>query len=163
MIGFPFFKNNYAIMRLCRNDSKSLHEIHKQSFLDAWDTATFSSFLSDPGFFGFLSRPVGQPRRVLGFVLCRLVADEAEVITIAVHPDFRGRNIGKKLMDAVLRHLYHERAQTLFLEVDENNKAAFQLYSSFGFEEVGRRSGYYQTQNGRSDALIMRRTFRQNR
>lgn len=161
MIGFPFFKDNYAITPLSEKESRALHEVHKRSFLDVWDTATFSSFLSDPHVFGYVVRLVGQPDKILGFVLCRLVVDEAEIITIAVHPSYRGRGIGQKLMDSVFRHLYHERATVIFLEVDETNKAAIRLYKSFGFEEVGRRQGYYQTVTGRNDALVMRRSFQQ--
>ena len=65
-------------------------------------------------------------------------------------------------MDAVFRYLYQERAKQIFLEVDETNKAALALYKSSGFNEVGRRPGYYQTGKGHSDALIMRRNIQQN-
>lgn len=161
MSGFLFSKTDFAITPIGSDDSDILHDIHKQSFFHAWDETTFLSFLDDPQIFGFALRPVGQPGKVLGFILCRLVVDEAEIITIAVHPRYRGRKIGQKLLDAVFRHLYHERAKVLFLEVDESNSAALKLYKSFGFEEVGRRPAYYQTDKGHSDALIMRRTFQQ--
>lgn len=161
MIGFPFAKNNFSVSPITTDDSALLHDIHRHSFLHVWDEDTFSGFLLDRQVFGYLLRLVGQPNRILGFVLCRLIVDEAEIITIAVHPNFRGRGVGQRLMDAVLRHLHHERATALFLEVDESNGSALQLYKRFGFVEVGRRPAYYETSVGRSDALIMRRSFQQ--
>lgn len=160
MAPFPFAKNNFSVTRVEASDSKLLNEIHERAFSHVWDTATFSSFLSDPQVFGFMVRLIGQPKRILGFVLCRLVLDEAEIITIAVHPNFRNRGIGHILMDATFRHLHHERTKELFLEVDEKNEAALTLYRQFDFKEVGRRPAYYQSDTGRSDALIMQRLFK---
>lgn len=161
MSGFLFSKTEFVVNPIAVDDSDVLHEIHKKSFYHAWDDATFSAFLTDPRIFGFTAGPIGKPAKVAGFVLCRLVVDEAEILTIAVHPRFRAKGIGHKLMDAVFRYLYQQRAKELFLEVDENNLAALSLYKSFGFGEVGRRPGYYQTDKGHSDALIMRRTIQQ--
>ncbi|CAM1642767.1 GNAT domain [Bartonella apihabitans] len=156
-----FSKPEYIVTPITSDDSDILHDIHKQSFYHAWDETVFASFLADPQISGFIVSPEGKPGKVLGFVLCRLVIDEAEIITIAVHPRFRQKGLGKKLLDAVFRYLYHQRAKVLFLEVDENNSAALALYKGFGFYEVGRRPGYYKTDKGHSDALIMRRTIQQ--
>ena len=60
-----------------------------------------------------------------------------------------------------MRHLYSERAEALFLEVDESNAAAIGLYRRLGFRDVGRREGYYSARDGRkSSALVMRRDLR---
>ncbi|WP_297323295.1 ribosomal protein S18-alanine N-acetyltransferase [uncultured Bartonella sp.] len=161
MSGFLFGKTDFSVTPICPDDSGVLHEIHDLSFFHGWDETTFVSFLSDPQVFGFTVRPVGRPKKVLGFVLCRLVVDEAEIMTIAVRPSYRGRGIGQKLLDAVFRYLYAQRTKTLFLEVDASNNAALKLYKGFGFQEVGKRPAYYHTDKGHSDALIMRRTFQQ--
>jgi ribosomal-protein-alanine N-acetyltransferase len=64
-------------------------------------------------------------------------------------------------MDAVLRELHAQRAEKLFLEVDETNQPAIALYRRFGFREVGQRPRYYQSAGGRkSGALVMRRDLR---
>lgn len=160
MAGFPFAKNNYSITAIELSDAKLLQEIHQRAFAHVWDTATFIGFLKDKHYFGYMLRLIGQPDRILGFIICRLVADEAEIITIAVHPNFRQRGIGHHLMDATFRHLYHERAASLFLEVDENNDAAYKLYKKFDFQIVGRRPAYYKSENGRTNALIMQRHFK---
>jgi ribosomal-protein-alanine N-acetyltransferase len=63
-------------------------------------------------------------------------------------------------MDAVLRELHSQRAEALFLEVDEANAPAIALYRRLGFFEVGKRPRYYETGEGRSGALVMRRDLR---
>ncbi|MDN3721529.1 GNAT family N-acetyltransferase [Roseibium salinum] len=95
-------------------------------------------------------------RTPLGFLILRTAADEAEVITIAVHPRQRGRGIGKKLMETGFFRLYAERCHHLFLEVDAANQSALLLYRSLGFKEVGRRKGYYGSSDADGTALVMR-------
>ena len=160
MAVFPFAKNNFLVNLLESSDIPMLHELHKRCFSHPWDETTFDGFLSDSHFFGFAVKAVGQQHTMRGFILCRLVQDEAEIITIAVHPNFRRRNIGHLLMDAALRHLHHERANKLFLEVDESNIGAIKLYKSFGFIEIGRRANYYKSDHGRNDALILEKSIR---
>ena len=72
-------------------------------------------------------------------MLARLAAGEAEILTIAVARGHRRQGLGWRLMDAVLRELHAERAEALFLEVDETNAPAIGLYRKFGFHEVGKR------------------------
>lgn len=91
---------------------------------------------------------------ITGFILTRAVCDEAELITIAVTPDSQKRGTGGRLLDHVTRVLSDQGVKRLFLEVREDNVAAIKLYRSRGFEDVGRRAAYYQTQGGnRVDAL----------
>jgi ribosomal-protein-alanine N-acetyltransferase len=74
---------------------------------------------------------------------------------------YRRQGLGWQLMDAALRELHAQRADTLFLEVDETNAAAIALYRRFGFREVGKRPRYYQSADGaRTGALVMRRDLR---
>jgi len=155
-----FFKRrDIALARLKQDDCDSLQQLHGRVFSPSWDAAAFINFLHDPHGVGFAARITGRPEKLSGFVLARLVAGEAEILSIAVAPESRGKGIGYALMDALLRYLHQERAQTLFLEVDEHNRPARALYKGFGFVEVGRRAGYYQSAGKRTDALILRRDF----
>jgi len=163
MVGFPFLRREVVIVPVEQGDVEALHALHAKCFWQGWDKETFQSFLQDPQVVGFVSRPVGKPHKLTGFVLARLVAAEAEILSIAVDADYRKHGTGYALMDALLRYLHQERAETLFLEVDELNKAARALYRHFGFKEVGRRLAYYKSQTGRSDALILRRKLLQKR
>jgi ribosomal-protein-alanine N-acetyltransferase len=95
---------------------------------------------------------------ILGFIISRKVLDEAEVLTIAVAPEYRRRGTAAALLECHLSHLAMERVRRLFLEVDEANRAAKGLYAKFGFVEKGRREAYYRTSGGtRSAALVMQK------
>ncbi|MCZ2328068.1 ribosomal protein S18-alanine N-acetyltransferase [Bartonella sp. F02] len=160
MIKRSLIKKHFWIAPLQAEDSFSLHQVHHNCFVPAWDKQTFDIFLKDRFIFGYKACFIGKPSKILGFCLCRLVLDEAEVITIAVHPHYRKQGIGNLLIDHMLRHLHHERTEKLFLEVEESNFAALALYQNFKFKKIAKRPAYYQSQNNRTDAIIMQKTFK---
>lgn len=93
-----------------------------------------------------------------GFALARVAADEAELLTIAVRPEARGRGLGSALLRDVLTAAAARGAGRMVLEVAADNAAALALYRREGFAECGRRRGYYAAPDGRRiDALIMAR------
>ncbi|MES0810314.1 ribosomal protein S18-alanine N-acetyltransferase [Roseibium sp. SCPC15] len=139
-------------------DLPKIAEIHETSFTHKWNVDELARMKAQDGTIILVARrasPYGT-RAPLGFVVLRIAADEAEVITIAVHPRQRGRGVGKKLMEASLFRLYTERCKHLFLEVDAANEAALLLYRGLGFKEVGQRKGYYSDSGGDGTALVMR-------
>lgn len=160
MISLPFSRQSFACEALTGLHCAELGILHEPVFHHAWSEEDFAGLLSQSNVFGFICRPVGKPAQATGFVLARLVAGEAEILTIAVLPSYQRRGIGRELMEAVLRFLHHERAESLFLEVDESNLPAQALYRRLGFIQVGHRPAYYETEQGRSGALVLRRQFR---
>jgi len=90
-----------------------------------------------------------------GFVLARLAADEAEILTIAVDPTVRGKGVGRALLAAILRQAASAGARTMFLEVDQDNAPALALYRRLGFIKVGERTGYYRRKDGQRAAAIV--------
>jgi ribosomal-protein-alanine N-acetyltransferase len=93
---------------------------------------------------------------VIGFILSRIAAGEAEILSVAVTRSRRGRGLGRKLLDLHLRRLAGLAVRSVFLEVDEGNTPARRLYQRAGFRNVGRREGYYTERDG-SPALVLRR------
>lgn len=150
---------NYIIDRLRADDAEPVAAIHGEHFRRAWMPEEFEALLVQSGVFGFAAREIGNaPAGPAGFVLARTAADEAEILTIAVARSAQRHGLGRDLMEAVLRALYAERIDRLFLEVDEVNAGAIALYKRLRFYEVGRRPTYYDKgEGGRSAALIMRR------
>jgi ribosomal-protein-alanine N-acetyltransferase len=94
---------------------------------------------------------------VLGYLIARVIADEAEILNLAVTPDARRRGIGSALLQAGLDHCTRHRVTAVFLEVRESNQQARALYGAHGFRAVGQRAGYYR--NPPEDAMVLRLTL----
>lgn len=134
-----------------------LAEIHRGAFARPWQTQDFERFLAErnvlaDGVF------VGSSSKPCGFVLSRRVADEAEILSVAVAAETRGRGYAGALLAHHLDILSRQGVRTVHLEVEEGNDPALALYRRHGFEEVGRRPGYYAKPDGATAAaLTMRR------
>ena len=97
-------------------------------------------------------------RTLVGFILSRIVEDEAEILSVAVAAARRGRGLARLLLNLHLGRLAAFGVRAVFLEVDEDNAAARWLYARAGFQEVGRRAGYYPREDGQASvALVLRR------
>ena len=132
-----------------------LAELHRSLFAKPWDVAAFQGLLSHPGSTAFLAR-LGSPAEMAGFVVGQLAADEAEILSLGVRADRQRHGIGRKLVEALARAVKKAEARRLFLEVGAGNASALGLYRSLGFQEVGRRKGYYQHPGGSvEDALTL--------
>ncbi|MBB6012100.1 ribosomal-protein-alanine N-acetyltransferase [Aquamicrobium lusatiense] len=155
-------RREYALQPLSPEESGAAAALHREGFSRPWTDEEFISLLGQDTVFGFAARAVGRGRGdPVGFVLARLAAGEAEILTIVVARAHRRYGLGWQLMDAVLRELHARRAEALFLEVDETNPAAVGLYRRLGFLEVGKRPNYYQTPvQAPTSALVMRRDLR---
>ena len=82
------------------------------------------------------------------------VLDEAELLMVSVLPERQGQGLGRALLTRVIEILVERKIVTFFLEVRESNAPAIALYDALGFNETGRRDGYYPHPDGREDALI---------
>jgi len=134
-------------------DAKQVSKLHAASMPKPWTASEWHHYLSDPHIRCTLAT---EGAEALGFVATRQVADEAEVLMIAVAPDSRRRGIASALMHRVAADLTQSPARQLFLEVSTNNHAARDLYSSLGFHQIGRRPGYYQVSGvPPQDALVL--------
>jgi ribosomal-protein-alanine N-acetyltransferase len=144
-------------------DLGRLARLHQACFEDPWSRADLAHLLALPGGFGLLAR-LFEPHlsgldgmRGVGFALCRVVRDEGELLSIGVGPAYRRRAIGASLLRESMERCRRAGAVAMFLEVATDNVSAQMLYQAFGFNEVGRRDGYYQRANGtRVSAYTMR-------
>lgn len=137
-------------------DAPRLAQLHEQSFFRGWPVSDFTAFLADRATPAYIA--CDAKRRIAGFALIRLVADESELLTIAVDPKWRGKGVGRALMQAVFADLMMSPARKMFLEVDEQNRPAIRLYEKLGFSTISRRQGYYPRPDGSAaTALVMAR------
>ena len=129
----------------------ALAAIHAAAFPpgERWRADAMALQLALPGAFGWIA-PAG------GLALARVAADEAELLTLAVAPALRGRGLGRALLERAAGTAAGRGAVALFLEVAAGNEVARRLYAAAGFDQVGRRAGYYP---GGGDALVLRRAL----
>jgi ribosomal-protein-alanine N-acetyltransferase len=121
--------------------------LHAETFPTAsWSAASFATLLAQPGVSGFIQDT--------GFLLLRVAADEAEILTIGVVD--RRRGAGRALMHAAIAAARANGAIRMFLEVAAQNTAARGLYAALGFTEAGRRPAYYEDGG---DALLLARAL----
>ena len=136
-------------------DAPRLAQLHGASFHRGWGEGEFESMLSERN---TLVHRLRLGRKVVGFAVSRMAADEAEILSIAVAASHRGRGLSRNLLLTHLGHLAGHGVSTVFLEVEENNQPARRLYERAGFGVAGRRERYYQQPGGEQlNALLMRR------
>jgi [ribosomal protein S18]-alanine N-acetyltransferase len=136
-------------------DSRAMAALHGASFHRGWSDAEFERLLLDRNV--VIDRAV-IGHRLIGFIVSRIAGDEAEILSIAVAAVWRGKGVARQLLDLNLRRLAGLGTRTVFLEVGADNVAARRLYRRAGFDEVGRRAGYYCDPAGNtSTALLLRR------
>ncbi len=136
-------------------DACALAALHAASFRRGWSDGEFERLLLDRN---VLAHRAMSGRKLSGFIMSRLAAGEAEILSVAVAASSRGRGLARKLLHLHLGRLAALGIGSVFLEVDEGNAPARRLYRRAGFTEVGRREGYYAS-GGASGAaaLILRR------
>ncbi|MDR6769447.1 GNAT family N-acetyltransferase [Azospirillum sp. BE72] len=124
---------------------------------DPWDEASVATLTAPPAGFAVIALDVqDQP---VGFVMARVAAEDAEILAIGVLPKARQGGVGRLLVEAAVAGSRDLGATALFLEVAEDNQAAWTLYKVCGFFSVGRRPGYYKRPDGRVAALVLRRNL----
>jgi [ribosomal protein S18]-alanine N-acetyltransferase len=138
-----------------QRDAVALARIHGASFHRGWDEDEFERMLNERN---TLIHRLRMGRKIVGFSVSRMAADEAEILSIAVAGTHRGRGLSNSLLLTHLGHLAGRGIRTVFLEVEENNQPARRLYQRAGFSIVGRRERYYRQSGGDAlNALLMRR------
>jgi len=145
----------HAIIRAAAaGDISLVGAIERDAFADPWSQMSFQELLASRAAI-FLVGARQDPELVLGYVVALAVADQAEILNLAVVESARRQGLGGELLDAAIAAVSARGAREVFLDVRESNKQALALYGSRGFAALGRRNRYYK--NPVEDALILRR------
>lgn len=132
----------------------AIAELEKICFHDPWSEKSIASELTNPLSCWVVSMDAD---RLAGYVGSQSVLGWADMMNLAVHPDYRCRGVATQLINTLIEHLKRKEVTCLTLEVRASNTTAIALYGKHGFVEVGRRPGYYH--NPREDALILRKEW----
>jgi ribosomal-protein-alanine N-acetyltransferase len=138
-----------SIQPLCEDHFQQAVEIHCLSLPEAWSKKSLQSTLTIANTFGWATVDE-TTSALLGFIIVRLLQDEAEIMTLAVHPEWRKKKIGSLLLNYMDTILQERNIQRIFLEVRSDNIAALKLYEGSGFRKVGERPHYYPSHKERA-------------
>lgn len=146
---------SYRIHPVGRGHARQLSELHKSCFAKGWGHLEFESFFERAGVFAAIAYNDKTP---VGFVLCWLIEDQCDLLSMGVLADYRRDGVGQMLLDYALDNARHMGAAHMVLEVNVNNVAAQQLYEAQGFEKFSVRKDYYSNADGtRADAICLRK------
>jgi ribosomal-protein-alanine N-acetyltransferase len=150
-----FARGEPALSEASTCDAAAIAPLHAASFRRGWSEQEVEGLLVDRHVIAHRAIIGGK---FIGFIMSRLVEDEAEILSVAVAGRQQGRGLARKLLTLHLRRLAGLGARTVFLEVDEHNKPAIRLYDRAGFHEISRRPNYYPGTLGKpAAALVLRR------
>lgn len=148
-------KSDVELLPAISDQSLLIADLHTKLFHRGWGEQECASLIGQDNVFGFVARPIDQPEP-LGFVLTRVAADEAEILSIGTDQRAQNQGLGWRMMQAAIGEAIKRGAKKLILEVDENNDPAVTLYKKIGFETVGKRQAYYNNgENVKSNALVL--------
>lgn len=131
-------------------DIDRVDEINKLSFSNPWNRESFERELSSNRIAHYFVAE--YENQIIGFVGFWIIFQEAQITTIAVHPNFRGKKVGEKLLDFVIDYCTKNSVKNIILEVRISNTIAQNLYYKKGFKKIGVRKWYYKDGE---DALVM--------
>lgn len=138
-------------------DSPLLTALHAEGFAHYWDTSAFNDFFSVTGTVAIVAEIDGTP---VGMMVYRVVHEQADIITIVVRPAQRRHGLAQCLLQYALLASMAKGATQMFLDVEDGNIPAIQLYEKNGFSLINRRKLYYRQKDGSyKDALVMSRVL----
>lgn len=133
---------------------EQIADLEKQCFSDPWSINSIASELSNPLSLWVVAM---DGERLAGYVGSQSVMGWADMMNIAVCPEYRRMGVAENLIDQLIFWLKEKEVTCLTLEVRPSNTPAISLYTKMGFTQVGRRPGYYY--NPKEDALILRKEW----
>ena len=142
------------IVRMSISDVPAVAELERKCFSDPWSERSVAAELENPLSL-WLVALLG--RTVVGYVGSQSVMEQADMMNIAVNPDYRRQGIAESLIERLVSELKDKQVSSLTLEVRASNAPAIALYRKLGFSQVGKRPNYYR--NPREYALILRKEW----
>lgn len=146
---------DYSIKKMTNQDLLKIKDILISDFDDFWSYSVLKDELnSDNSLYFFIENNQGL---VLGFIGIKIILDEAELMNIVVKKDARNLGIGSFLLKKVIQEASNLKLKNIYLEVNELNIPAINLYKKFNFTQIGLRKNYY----GDNSGVLMKLSLRE--
>lgn len=151
----PFDPRNLSLLWASPDRADEIAALHARVFDPPWDAEEIIRLIEHPAAASFVAQ-LREPRMLAGFILGQIAADEAEILSIGVAPEWQRRGIARSMVEGLVRAARRAEVKRLFLEVAADNEPAIGLYESMGFKPVGARKDYYKRPGAKPvDAVVL--------
>lgn len=151
----PFDPKNLSLLWASPERAADISKLHGRLFDPPWDAESIAQLIEHPAAAAFVAQ-VREPKTLVGFVIGQIAADEAEILSVGVAPEWQRRGIARNMIEGLVRAARRAEVKRLFLEVAADNTAAIRLYKGLGFADVSRRKAYYRRPGGQPvDAVVL--------
>ncbi len=141
------------ITKMCKDDLQDIYKICESSFPIPWEFTSFENELSNILATYLIAK---IENKIVGYIGLWFIMDECQIVTLAIHEDYRRQGIASLLLNAMMKECKKHGTTYISLDVRASNIAAQKLYAKYGFiEETIRKKYYLNPDNSREDAIIM--------
>lgn len=140
-----------TIRQMMPSDLRGVALVENASYEFPWSHGIFRDCLLA----GYYCLVLDVDGVVSGYAIMSVAAGEAHILNLCVHPAARHRGNGRRLLKALVFRAAEAEVAKVYLEVRPTNTIALGLYESLGFVRIGLRPDYYQSPNGREDAVVL--------
>lgn len=139
------------IRDMTEEDIEQVMEIERKTFSTPWSKESFKMEITKNILAKYIVAEIDK--KIVGYGGIWIIIDEGHITNIAVDKNYRGKGIGKLLIEGLIDVCREKNAKAITLEVRQSNEIAKSLYKQYGFKEAGVRPGYYS--DNHEDAIIM--------
>ncbi len=151
----PLDPKNLSLLWASPERAEDIAALHARLFDPPWDGESITQLIEHPAAAAFVAQ-VREPKTLVGFVIGQIAADEAEILSVGVAPEWQRRGIAHHMIEGLVRAAQRAEVHRLYLEVAADNMAALRLYKGLGFIAAGRRKAYYRRPGGQPvDAVVL--------
>ena len=149
-------KEDLKLVTLGFNKISSVQKLQKSCEDKVWEKESLIHLLKEGGGIGFI---LSEGFTVIGYILARSLQSELEILSFGVLSSYRRMGLGSILFKEIEKFIIINKKSQLILEVNNHNYKAKNFYKSMGLEEIKVLSGYYKTDNGPEDGLLMSKFY----
>ncbi len=157
----PLDPKNLSLLWASPERAEDIAALHARLFDPPWDGESIAQLIEHPAAAAFVAqvrepKTLAGPKTLVGFVIGQIAADEAEILSVGVAPEWQRRGIAHHMIEGLVRAAQRAEVRRLYLEVAADNTAALRLYKGLGFAAAGRRKAYYRRPGGQPvDAVVL--------
>ena len=142
----------YNIAPMTINDLDDVYKLELESYTFPWT----KEILRDCILYNYDSFSVFFNNKLIGYIIAKITYPETHILNLTVNESFRRKGIGKSLINIVIKDAKLRKSEDIILEVRANNLEAQSLYHKLNFKHIGIRHSYYESNNGREDAYVLK-------